>query len=314
MIPSRERSAAEPSRLWRAGSREILLDRPIVVGILNVTPDSFSDGGNFFSHELAVAHAARMIAEGADIIDVGGESTRPGATVVEEEEEIRRAVPVIREIRRQFPQIAISIDTTKSCVAERAIKAGANVVNDVSAFRLDPGMPAVVRDSGCGVILMHSRGGVEDMAGYTSANYDGDVVATIIDELVKSAEGAEAAGIERDRIAIDPGFGFSKLSSQSMSVLARLDEMIVSGYPVIVGTSRKRFVTEAMLTARDVVPGTLTAAALPVQDRDVGTAALNVAAMMRGARIFRVHNVRVSRRALDAAWPVIMASSIVAPD
>lgn len=310
MISEHEPSAAEPCRLWRAGSREIVLDRPIVAGILNVTPDSFSDGGNFFSPEKAVEHAAQMIAEGADIIDVGGESTRPGATVVDDDEETRRAVPVIREIRKRFPDVLISIDTTKAGVASPAIEAGADIVNDVSAFRLDAEMPKIVRDSGCGVVLMHSRGGIEDMASYAHASYDGDAVMTIFDELAARADFAVEQGIGRDRIALDPGFGFSKVSGQSIAVLSRLYLLVELGFPVHVGASRKRFVTESMLRRDDNVGERPTAAALPLGDRDVGTAAVNVVALTKGARIFRVHNVRVTRRALDAVWPVITAPTI----
>jgi dihydropteroate synthase len=310
VIPGQEPPAAEPGRLWRAGSREIVLDRPIIAGILNITPDSFSDGGNFFSPASAVEHAASMIAEGADIIDVGGESSRPGATEVDLDEELRRTVPVVRAIRSQFPDIFISIDTTKSHVAEAALEAGADIVNDVSAFRLDPVMPKVVRESGCGVVLMHSRGGIVDMASYANANYENDAVMTIVDELSASADVALAHGIDRERIALDPGFGFSKLSSQSMALLSHLNLLVELGYPVFVGVSRKRFVTEAMLRPDDNAPERPTSAALPIEDRDIGTAALNVAAMTRGARIFRVHNVRVTRRALDAVWPTIIAPAI----
>ncbi|HUQ46670.1 MAG TPA: dihydropteroate synthase [Gemmatimonadaceae bacterium] len=310
MISEHEPSAAEPCRLWRAGSREILLDRPIVAGILNVTPDSFSDGGNFFSPEKAVERAAQMIAEGADIIDVGGESTRPGATVVDVGEEMRRAVPVVREIRKRSPNVLISIDTTKASVAKTALEAGADIVNDVSAFRLDPEMPGVVRESGCGVVLMHSRGGIEDMASYAHADYAGNAVMSILDELVASADAALAHGIDRERIALDPGFGFSKLSAQSMALLSQLNVLVEFGFPVFVGTSRKRFVTEAMLRPSDNAGDSPKAAALSLEDRDVGTAAVNVVAMVQGARIFRVHNVRVTRRALDAAWRVIRAPAI----
>ena len=310
MISEHEPSAAEPSRLWRTGSREVVLDRPVVAGILNVTPDSFSDGGNFFSPEKAVEHAARMIAEGADIIDVGGESTRPGATVVDDDEEIRRAVPVIREIRNQFPDVLISIDTTKSRVAMRAIEAGADIVNDVSAFRLDAEMPSVVRQSGCGVVLMHSRGGIEDMASYAHATYASDAVMAIVDELAARAEFAVEQGIGRDRIALDPGFGFSKVSAQSMALLGRLDLLVEIGYPVFVGTSRKRFVTEAMLRLEENAGDPPTSAALPMEARDIGTAAMNVVALMKGARIFRVHSVSVTRRALDAVWPIAIAPTI----
>jgi dihydropteroate synthase len=305
VISEHEPTAAEPFRLWRAGSREILLDRPIIAGILNVTPDSFSDGGNFFSHEKAVEHAARMIAEGADIIDVGGESTRPGATIVPDEEEIRRAVPVIAEIRKRFPNVLISIDTTKSGVALPAIEAGADIVNDVSAFRLDAKMPELLRDAGSGVVLMHSRGGIENMASYEHASYEGDAVDTIVEELAASAGLALSSGIARDRIVLDPGFGFSKVSAQSKLLLGRLSELVDVGFPVMVGVSRKRFVTEAMIRTDDNIHEPITAASLPVEDRDLGTAALNIIALINGARIFRVHNVKATLRALDAAWAVV---------
>jgi dihydropteroate synthase len=305
VISARKRSAAEV-RLWRTGSREIVLDRPIIAGILNVTPDSFSDGGNFFSHDLAVEHAGRMVREGADIIDVGGESTRPGARVVPEADEIRRVVPVIRAIKKHYPAVFVSIDTTKASVARASVEAGAEIVNDVSAMRLDAEMPHVVRESGCGVILMHSRGGVEDMASYAHAVYDGDATDAIIAELAQRAEAAEKMGIDRERIVLDPGFGFSKLSSQSMSLLARLDQITRLGFPVMAGVSRKRFVTEAM-TGTDGT-STLGAAALPIADRDAGTVAVNVVALMNGAHLFRVHNVGMNRRALDAAWTLRAAA------
>lgn len=312
MISEREPSAAGSSRIWRVGSREVILDHPIVMGILNVTPDSFSDGGNFFSHKKAVVHAAEMIGDGADIIDVGGESTRPGATIVEDAEEIRRVVPVIAEIRQRFPDTKISIDTTKSCVALAAIEAGADIVNDVSAFRLDSKMPEVVRDSGSGVILMHSRGGIEDLASYAHARYEGDAVVTIVEELSASAGLALSEGIARDRIVLDPGFGFSKVSATSMELLSRLNELIAIGFPVLIGVSRKRFVTELMLRLDDRMVGDIKSASPSIEDRDVGTEALNVVALLKGAAIFRVHNVRMARRALDAVWPIIATRTVYA--
>jgi dihydropteroate synthase len=305
VISERKRSAAE-ARLWRTGSREIVLDRPIIAGILNVTPDSFSDGGNFFSHDLAIEQAARMVNEGADIIDVGGESTRPGARVVPETEEIRRVVPVIRAIRERFPSVFVSIDTTKAGVARAALAAGAEIVNDVSGMRLDTDMPRIVREAGCGLILMHSRGGVEDMATYAHAVYDGDATDAIVAELADRADSAVESGIDREKIALDPGFGFSKLSSQSMSLLARLDQIIRLGFPVMVGVSRKRFVTEAMMGGGETPKAG--AAALPIDDRDAGTIALNVVALMNGANMFRAHNVGLNRRALDAAWTLRAAA------
>ncbi len=302
MTSERESSAAESTMIWRAGSREIMIDRPIIAGVLNVTPDSFSDGGNFFSPEKAVEHAARMIVDGADIIDVGGESTRPGAKIVPDDEEIRRTVPVIAEIRRRFPHVPISIDTTKSAVATNAIEAGADIVNDVSAFRLDPEMRKVARDSGSGVVLMHSRGGIEDMASYAHTRYDGDPVEETIRELAESADRAMEKGIERSRIVLDPGFGFSKVSAHSRLLLSRLDELVALGFPVMAGVSRKRFVTEALLETRRHGTTALSAATITVEDRDIGTAAFNVSALLLGARIFRVHNVTMNRVTLDAVW------------
>lgn len=299
-----ERAAAEPARVWRVGSREIILDRPIIMGILNVTPDSFSDGGNFFAPAKAVEHARAMIEAGVDIIDVGGESTRPGAKVVDSDEETRRVLPAIRAIRSEYPEVIISIDTTKSGVVAKAIDEGADVVNDVSAFRLDTEMPAVIRDTGCGVVLMHSRGGVEAMASYALAEYEGDAVEKIVEELSASVGVALSSGIARESIVLDPGFGFAKVSAHSRDLLARLEEIVDIGFPVMVGVSRKRFVTEAMVRPSDGV-SEIKSSALPVEDRDAGTAALNVVALLNGARIFRVHNVRMNRRALDAVWPVV---------
>lgn len=275
------------------------------MGILNITPDSFSDGGNFFAHEKAVEHAAAMIADGANIIDVGGQSTRPGTKIVEGAEEIRRAVPVIAEIRRRFPDVLISIDTTKSAVAVPAIEAGADIVNDVSAFRLDGEMANVVRDSGSGVVLMHSRGGIEDMASYAHATYDGDAVDETIREIAESADRAMETGIERERIVLDPGFGFSKVSAHSRLLLSRLDELVGLGFPVMAGVSRKRFVSEALLETRRHGTTALSGGTITVEDRDIGTAAFNVSALMLGARIFRVHNVKLNRVALDAVWPTL---------
>ncbi len=307
MTSARERSAPEP-RAWRTGSREIGFDRPIIAGILNVTPDSFSDGGNFFAPGQALEHAARMIDDGADIIDVGGESTRPGAKVVVTDVEIDRSVPVIDAIRNKFPRAFISIDTTKAAVAAAAIEAGADIVNDVSAMRLDSGMADVIRDSGCGLVLMHSRGGVEEMASYAHARYDGDPVATIVGELAARAEMAENSGIEHDQIVLDPGFGFAKRSVVSMDLLSRLERLVDIGYPVMVGVSRKRFVTEAMMAADANAAGKGRAAVPPIEDRDAGTVALNVVALMHGARVFRVHDVRANRRGLDAVWSLLRAA------
>jgi dihydropteroate synthase len=235
-----------------------------------------------------------MVADGADAIDVGGESTRPqGAVTVDADEELRRVLPVIESIRSTLPNTPISIDTTKRIVAERALGAGAVIVNDVSAFRLDPHMSDVCAKGGAGVILMHSRGGVSDMATYTHAVYD-SVVDDVTSELNHWVTAALAAGVSAASIVVDPGIGFSKRKEHSLAVVAGLAQVVALGYPVMVGASRKRFIGE--------LTGETVAAA-----RVMGTVAVNVAALERGARLFRVHDVKQNRQALDVAWAVMNA-------
>ncbi|HET9003827.1 MAG TPA: dihydropteroate synthase [Gemmatimonadaceae bacterium] len=280
---------------WRVGDVEIPLDRPVVMGILNVTPDSFSDGGRFDDPLRAIEQAAQMIAEGADIIDVGGESTRPqGAKPVSATEERARVVPVIGEIARRFPRAVISVDTVKSETAAAALGAGARIVNDVSGFRLDPRMAALCARERCGVVLMHSRGEVSDMATYQHAVYE-DVTSAVIDELRASLDVALASGIDAGAIALDPGLGFSKRSEHSLAMIAALPRIVSLGQPVLIGASRKRFV------------GDLTGVRDP-SARQYGTVGANVAGLLLGARIFRVHDVAPSRQALDVAWAVIEAA------
>ena len=293
MTIDRERSA-EPVRVWRAGSREIVLDHPIVMGILNVTPDSFNDGGNFFSVDAALDYAARMIEDDADIIDVGGESSRPGAESVSAAEEIQRVVPVVRTIRERWPSVAISIDTTKAGVARAALDAGADIVNDVSAMRLDPEMALMAGERGCGVILIHSRGDVQHMVTYDHAVYS-DITSEVITELSSQLLRADEAGVDRKSVVLDPGFGFSKRTEHSTRLLRDLREFDSLDVPIMVGVSRKRFVREASYS---MAPG----------DADAATAAINVVALERGAMLFRVHNARMNRRALDAAWAVLSSS------
>ena len=291
MIP-RPRDPATPA-VWSTAAGTIALDRPLVMGILNVTPDSFSDGGRFFSVDRAVARAEAMLVEGADIIDVGGESTRPqGETPVDLAEESQRVLPVIGEIRRRFPEVVVSVDTTKADVAERALAEGAAIVNDVSALRLDARMGAVCARSRAGVVLMHSRGGVSDMATFAHATYGDDVVGDVLGELINQATVAEAAGVAREAMVLDPGVGFSKRSEHSIAVLTGLRRIVESGFPVMVGVSRKRFI------------GELTGARQPA-DRVHGTTGANVMALVAGARIFRVHDVGAARQALDVAWAIL---------
>ena len=277
---------------WRVKGKVFTLTRPLIMGILNVTPDSFSDGGQFFSLDAGIERAARMRDDGADIIDVGGESTRPqGAVEVDAAEELRRVIPVIGAIAETISDVVVSVDTVKADVASEALAAGARIVNDVSGFRLDPRMGEICAGTGAGVVLMHSRGGVTDMGTYAHAEY-GDVVGEVFAELRQRVDAARASGVADDHIAVDPGIGFAKRSEHSLNVLAALPELAEWGYPIVVGVSRKRFLGE--------IAGVSEPAA-----RVHATVGANVAALHRGARIFRVHDVAANRQALDAAWAIM---------
>jgi dihydropteroate synthase len=269
------------------------IERPFVLGIVNVTPDSFSDGGRYLAPDAAVAHAERLLDDGADGVDVGGESTRPhNAGPVPADEEAERVVPVVRELLRRRPGALVSVDTVKASVARRALDAGARVVNDVSGFRLDPDMAATCAAAGAGVILMHSRGEVADMATYAHATYGDDPVGEVAGELAAGVERALAAGVRRDGLVVDPGIGFAKRSEVSVALLRELPRVAALGLPVLVGASRKRFVGE--------LSGVHDAGA-----RVHGSVGAHVAALARGARLFRVHDVRAHREALDVAWAVL---------
>jgi len=281
---------------WKLRDRSLTLDRPLVMGIVNVTPDSFSDGGWYLAPEAALAHARELLFEGADILDIGGESTRPqSAEPVPVDEELQRVLPVVRAITAERPDVVISVDTVKAAVAEAAIGAGAQIVNDVSGLRLDARMADVCMRAGAGVVIMHSRGGVSDMATYAHARY-GDFLDEMLDELRERVDAAEAAGIERARIAVDPGIGFSKRPEHSLLALGCLQRLVAWGYPVVVGASRKRFI------------GQLTDASQPSQRRD-GSVGAAVAAYDRGAHVFRVHDVAATRHALDVASAIRCAGS-----
>lgn len=280
---------------WRiANGRELALERPVVVGVLNVTPDSFSDGGRHLTVDDALRRAEVMLAEGADVLDVGGESTRPqGAVPVTADEERQRVEPVIRAIVARFPEVVLSVDTVKSDVARAAIDAGVSIVNDVSALRLDRRMAPVVAAARVGVVLMHSRGGVQDMATYAHASY-GAVVDEVLAELQERVAFARAAGVAAEAIVLDPGIGFAKRAEHSLAMLHGVDRIAALGYPVLVGASRKRFV------------GALTGIERPAE-RVYGTVGAHVAALARGARLFRVHDVAAARQSLDVAWAVLHA-------
>ncbi len=272
-----------PPRTWAIRGAELSLDQPVIVGIVNVTPDSFSDGGHLVSTAAAIAHAEQLIADGCRLIDVGGESTRPGATPVPVDQEISRVVPVIAGlIQRGFS--AVSVDTRKAEVARAALDAGAAVVNDVSGLQFDPALAPVVARAEVGVILMHMRGTPATMDELATYQHVAPEVAA---ELAATAEQAERAGIARERIVLDPGFGFAKTAAQNFRLLDELATIVALGYPVAVGLSRKRFLGAA--TGR------------PVEDRDRATAVACALAWERGARLLRVHNVAMTREALALA-------------
>ena len=253
---------------------------PFVMGIVNATPDSFSDGGLFLDAGAAIAQALRLADEGADLVDVGGESTRPGAAPVPDDEELGRVVPVIAALRaRAFP-LPISIDTRKAAVARAALDAGADLVNDVSGLA-DPSLARVVAEAGAPIVLMHSRGTPEDMQ--RRAVY-GDVVQEVAAELEQALGRAAAAGIPRERTILDPGLGFAKTAEHNLVLLARLDELRALGRPILVGPSRKSFIGRI---AGSAAPG----------DRLPGTLAAVTAAVVAGAELVRVHDVAAARQA-----------------
>jgi dihydropteroate synthase len=266
-------------------SLPVRTDRIVVVGVLNVTPDSFSDGGRYTTLDDAIAHAHEMRAEGADLIDVGGESTRPGAQRVDAEEETRRVVPVIEALAGAG--FALSVDTYRAEVAEAALKAGAHVVNDVSGGLGDPDMGRVVRDARCPWILMHWRGHSARLQ--QLAVYD-DVVADVRRELSERVDAALAVGVDRTALVLDPGLGFAKTAAHNWQLLARLDALTEVGLPVLVGSSRKSFLGSLLADAGG--------AARPVGEREDATTALTAYAATQGVWGVRVHEVRPS---VDAA-------------
>lgn len=276
--------------VWLTARGPVQLDRPVILGILNLTPDSFSDGGRYLQPDDALAQADRLLAEGATLLDLGGESTRPGNELVAETEELARVLPVVEALVRRHPSLLLSVDTVKGAVARAAIEAGAAVINDVSAFRLDPAMANTVAGGGAGIILMHSRGTVSTMARLDHADYSPEVVACVGDELRLALGAGLSAGIAPDAVVLDPGFGFAKTAEQNLLLLDRLAALRCLGRPLLVGPSRKRFL--GSVTGREV------------GERDVATAAACVLAYERGARLFRVHNVAVTRDALAVAHAV----------
>jgi dihydropteroate synthase len=302
---------------WNLGSRALELGkRTLIMGIVNVTPDSFSDGGQFLDRDHAVAHAERLLDEGADIIDIGGESTRPGARVdtgiptaepkkgvaakehatpVNAEEELRRVLPVIVELKKSHPSAVLSVDTYKADVARAAVGAGAEIVNDVSGFRWDARMAKTVAELKCGAVLMHMRGRPEE---WRSLPPPGDIVLLVKRELKEWAEKAVLAGVRRERIVIDPGFGFGKSFDENYPLLGRFSELQAAGFPLLAGTSRKSFIGRTLgREGKDPPP----------EDRVYGTLATQTALILKGAHIVRTHDVKAAVDAARVADKILLA-------
>jgi dihydropteroate synthase len=307
---------------WNLGGRVLELGkRTLIMGIVNVTPDSFSDGGKFLDRDQAVAHAERLLEEGADILDIGGESTRPGARVdaglakpveakksagtnlkasvsapaVSAEEELKRVLPVIAELKKKHPAAVLSVDTYKASVARAAVGAGAEIVNDVSGFRWDALMTKTVAELRCGAVLMHMRGRPEE---WRTLPPPGDIVLLVKRELKEWAEKAVLAGIRRERIVIDPGFGFGKSFDENYPLLGRFSELQAAGFPLLAGTSRKSFIGRTLGTnGKDVPP----------EGRLFGTLATETALILKGAHILRTHDVKAAVETARVADAILAA-------
>jgi len=286
--------SADP-QIWQINrERVVRLDRPFLMGVLNVTPDSFSDGGRFDAVDAALTHATRMVEEGADALDIGGESTRPGAQRVDAETQIARVMPVIKAIRGAGIGAPITIDTTLSAVATAALDAGADAINDVAAGREDAGMLKLAADRGCGLVLMHrERPPDADRYSdrYDSPPVEGSVTDRVASMLARRLGAAVEGGVAPEQVMLDPGLGFGKDVAQNMELIRETGRLLEIGRPVLSALSRKSFVGRVSL-GRDSDPS----------ERLEGTLGLSVAHLLGGARCFRVHDVAAHRRALDAAW------------
>ena len=297
---------------WNLGSRALELGkRTLIMGIVNVTPDSFSDGGQFLDRDQAIAHAERLLDEGADILDIGGESTRPGARVdagaakpaqakvgalaVSAEEELKRVLPVIAELKKEHPSTVLSVDTYKATVARAAVGAGAEIVNDVSGFRWDPQMAKTIAELKCGAVVMHMRGRPEE---WRTLPPPGDIVLLVKRELKEWAEKAVLAGVRRERIVLDPGFGFGKSFDENYPLLGRFSELQATGFPLLAGTSRKSFIGRTLRRdGKDVPP----------EGRLFGTLATQTALILKGAHILRTHDVKAAVDAARVADAILQA-------
>ena len=307
---------------WNLGSRSLELGkRTLIMGVVNVTPDSFSDGGQFLDRDQALEHAKRLLEEGADIIDIGGESTRPGARVdarvpqhvdqkkssgenlkvapstpaVSADEELKRVLPVIAELKKQHPKAVISVDTYKATVARAAVNAGVEIVNDVSGFRWDSQMAKTVADLKCGAVLMHMRGRPEE---WRTLPPPGDIVLLVKRELKEWAEKAVLTGVRRERIVLDPGFGFGKNFDENYPLIARFNELQAAGFPLLAGTSRKSFIGRTLAGGENKVPP---------EARLYGTLATQTALVLKGAHILRTHDVKASVEAARVADAILKA-------
>ena len=296
---------------WNLGSRSLELGkRTLIMGIVNVTPDSFSDGGEFFDPDNALKHALRLLDQGADIVDVGGESTRPGARVeaaegvhsehlspaptVSAEAELKRVVPVITDLKKRCPAAVISVDTYKSTVARAAVNAGAEIVNDVSGFHWDSQMISTLADLQCGAVLMHMRGRPEQ---WRTLSPPEDVVSLVKTELEQWAGVAVSAGLQRGHIVLDPGFGFGKSFDENYPLIAHFEELHSLGFPLLAGTSRKSFIGRTVGGEKKVPPS----------DRLFGTIATETSLILKGAHIIRTHDVKASVHAARVADAILQA-------
>jgi dihydropteroate synthase len=287
-----------PVYLWRLRSRTVELGpRTLVMGILNVTPDSFSDGGRFLARDHAVAHALKMLDDGADLLDIGGESTRPGTPVAESgipaAEELRRILPVIEDVLRERPHAVLSVDTYKAEVARAAINAGCEIANDVSALRWDEQMAATAVELNCGLILMHTRGRPQEWRNLAPS---ADIVTEVKNDLRDYTQAALAQGIAKDHIMLDVGIGFGKKFDQNYPLLAGLDQLRDLGFPLLVGTSRKSFIGRTLaVDGKDA----------PSDQRLHGSLAAATASVLKGAHVVRVHDVKAAMEAVKIADEIL---------
>lgn len=297
-----------PAYSWRLRSRSLELGtRTLVMGVINVTPDSFSDGGRFVRPAAAIEHALHLLEEGADILDIGGESTRPGTVLygetgprasVSPQEELDRVLPVLEAVRKERPDAMLSVDTYKTEVARAAVSAGAEIVNEVSAFQWDPGMAAACAELGCGVVMMHTRGRPAEWRNLGKAS---DIVFEVERGLANRVQMAFEAGVQRSRIVLDPGFGFGKNFEDNYSLLAEFGRFHRLGFPLLAGASRKSFIGRAIehRTGREA----------PAGERLHGSLAAMVACILQGSHIVRVHDVKASVDAAAVADAILASES-----